>query len=316
MIPIKTKISVIGAGNVGAEVARRVAEKNLANVVLLDILEGIPQGKALDMLQAGPIVGYNSKIFGTNIYADIEDSEIVVVTAGLARKPGMSRDDLLKKNTEITKSVVENVKNYAPDSIILMVTNPLDTMTYVAWKTSGFDSKRVLGMAPLLDLARMATFIAMELKVPVTEVKAMVLGTHGDLMVPVPSQTTVSGKPIAELLPKEKINQIVERTRKGGTEIVSHLKTGSAYYAPSAAAAYMVESMLKDKKEVIPSSVLAQGEYGLKDLYIGLPAKLGKNGVEEIVEIELTQEEKEALNKSAEVIKETNKKCEKLQPNV
>ncbi len=248
---------------------------------------------------------------GTNDYADIKNSQIIVVTAGLARKPGMSRDDLLKKNAEITKSVIENIKKFAPNSIILMVTNPLDTMTYLAWKTSGFGPKRVLGMAPLLDLARMATFIALELKVPVTEVKAMVLGTHGDLMVPIPSQTMVSGKPITKLLPKEKIDQIVERTRKGGAEIVSYLKTGSAYYAPSAAAAYMVESMLKDKKEVIPSSVLAQGEYGLKGLYIGLPAKIGKNGVEEIIEIKLTKEEKEALNKSAQVIVENNKKCVK-----
>lgn len=306
------KISVIGAGNVGAEVARRIAEKDLANVVLLDILEGIPQGKALDMMQAGPVVGYNSQITGTNDYTDIKDSAIVVVTAGLARKPGMSRDDLLKKNTDITKAVISNIKKSAPNSIILMVTNPLDTMTYIAWKTSGFDPKKVLGMAPLLDLARMATFIAMELKVPVTKVSAMVLGTHGDLMVPVPSQTTVSGKPITELLPQDKIEKIVERTRKGGAEIVAHLKTGSAYYAPSAAAAYMVESMLQDKNEIISSSVLAQGHYGLDDLYIGLPAKLGKDGVTEIVEIELTKEEKEALKKSAEAITANNQKCEKL----
>jgi malate dehydrogenase len=223
----------------------------------------------------------------------------------------MSRDDLLKKNTEITRSVVENIKKFAPNSIILMVTNPLDTMTYLAWKVSGFKSNRVLGMAPLLDLARMATFIALELKVPVTEVKAMVLGTHGDLMVPIPSQTTVSGKPITKLLPKEKIDQIVERTRKGGAEIVSYLKTGSAYYAPSAAAAYMVESILKDKKEVISSSVYANGEYDLKDLYIGLPARIGKSGVEGIVEIELTEEEKEALKRSAEAIIANNKKCVK-----
>lgn len=309
---MSTKLSVIGAGNVGAEVARRLAEKELADkIVLVDILEGIPQGKALDMLQAGPIVGYNSRIVGTNDYSEIKDSEIIVVTAGLARKPGMSRDDLLQKNAAIIKSVTEKIKKFAPNSIILLVTNPLDTMTYLAWKVSGFPPSRVLGMAPLLDLARMSAFIAMELKVPVTEVKATVLGTHGDLMVPVPSQTTVSGKPITKLLPEEKIDQIVERTRKGGAEIVSYLKTGSAYYAPSAAAVYMVESILKDKKETIPSSVFAQGEYGLKDLYIGLPARLGKSGVEEIVEIELTEEEKEALKRSAEAIKENNKKCEK-----
>ncbi len=293
----------------GAEVARRVAEKELGNVVLVDILEGIPQGKALDMLQAGPMAGYNAQIKGSNDYSDIKDSSMVVVTAGLARKPGMSRDDLLKKNAEIVISVTENIKKYASDSIILMVTNPLDTMTYLAWKVSGFESKRVLGMAPLLDAARMATFIAMELKVPVTEVKAMVLGTHGDLMVPVVSQTTVSGKPISSLLPKGKIDQIVERTRNGGAEIVSYLKTGSAYYAPSAAAACMVESILKDKKEALSSSVYADGKYGLKDLFVGLPAKLGKSGVEEIVEIDLTREEKEALKRSAETIIENNKKC-------
>lgn len=308
---MRPKVSVIGAGNVGAETARRIAEKELANVVLVDIVEGIPQGKALDMLQAGPIVGYNSLVSGSNDFADIKDSQIVVVTAGLARKPGMSRDDLLKKNAAIVTSVTENIKKYAPNSIILMVTNPLDTMTYLAWKVSGFPSNRVLGMAPLLDLARMSAFIAMELKVPVTKVKTTVLGAHGDLMVPVPSQTTVSGKPITKLLSKEKIEQIVDRTRKGGAEIVEYLKTGSAYYAPSAAAAYMVESMLADKKEVIDSSVLAQGQYGIKDIYIGLPAKLGKNGVEEIVEIELTEQEKQALHKSAESIRANNEKCAK-----
>jgi malate dehydrogenase len=297
---------------VGAEAARRILEKELGDVVLLDVLEGVPQGKALDMLQAGPIVKYNSRVTGTNDFAEIKGSQAVVVTAGLARKPGMSRDDLLAKNAEITKSITENIKKYAPESIILIVTNPLDTMTYLAWKTSGFDHKRVLGMAPLLDAARMETFIALELNVPVTEVKAMVLGTHGDLMVPVSSQTKVSGKPISALLPKEKIDRIVDRTRNGGAEIVSFLKTGSAYYAPSAAAVYMLECILKDKREVVSSSVLAGGEYGLKDLYIGLPARLGKNGVEEIVEIDLTREEKDALQKSAEAIWANNELCEKL----
>ncbi|KPJ69542.1 malate dehydrogenase [candidate division WOR-1 bacterium DG_54_3] len=308
---MKPKISVVGAGNVGAEVARRIAEKDLGDVILVDVLEGIPQGKALDIFQSGSILGFTSQIKGTNDYSGIKDSQIVVVTAGLARKPGMSRDDLLAKNAEIVKTVVEKIKNLSKDSIILMVTNPLDSMAYLAWKVSGFETKRVLGMAPLLDAARMATFIAMELKVPVTEVKATVLGTHGDLMVPVPSQTTVSGKPITKLLSKGIIDQIIERTRNGGAEIVSFLKTGSAYYAPSAAVAHMVESMLKDKQEVIPSSVFARGEYGLKDLYIGLPAKLGKNGVEKIIEIELSEEEKQALNRSAEVIRENNRKCAK-----
>jgi malate dehydrogenase len=309
------KVSVIGAGNVGAEVARRLAEKDLADIVLLDIIEGIPQGKALDMLQAGPVAGYNSRIIGTNNFADIKDSGIVVVTAGLARKPGMSRDDLLQKNAAITTAVVENIKKYAPDAIILIVTNPLDTMTYLAWKVSGFKPNRVLGMAPLLDLARMAAFIALELNVPATEVKAVVLGTHGDLMVPIPSQTTVSGKPITDLLSKEKIAQIVKRTQNGGAEIVAYLKTGSAYYAPSAAAAYMAEAILQDKKEIICSSVLAQGEYGLNDLYIGLPARLGKNGVEEIVALELSREEMDALQKSANAIRETNAQCAKLLQN-
>ncbi|MFH1826170.1 MAG: malate dehydrogenase [bacterium] len=302
------KVTVIGAGNVGAEVARRIAEKELADVVLLDIVEGIPQGKALDMLQAGPIVGYNTQIIGTNDYGDTKDSDVVVITAGLARKPGMSRDDLLKINADIIRSVVKNAVKESPNSILLLVTNPLDTMTYLAWKASGFPSERVLGMAPLLDLARMSTFIALELKCKVTDVKATVLGTHGDLMVPVPSQTTVAGKSITELLSKEKLGKIVERTRKGGAEIVGYLKTGSAYYAPSAAAAYMAECILKDKKEVIQASVLATGQYGVKDLYIGLPAKIGKSGVESIVGIKLTNEEQAALKKSAEAIRTTNQK--------
>ncbi len=305
------KVTVIGAGNVGAECARIIAQKELADVVLLDVVEGIPQGKALDMMQAGPVVGCNSQIVGTNDYKDTKNSDIVIITAGLARKPGMSRDDLLKKNAEIIKSVVKNAVKQSPNSILLLVTNPLDTMVYLAWKTSDFPAKRVVGMAPLLDASRMATFIAMELKCSVTNVKATVLGTHGDLMVPVASQTTVLEKPVSELLPKEKIEAIVERTRKGGAEIVGHLKTGSAYYAPAAAAAYMAEAILNDSKEIIQSSVLADGEYGLKDLYIGLPARLGKNGVEEILEIDLTPDEEKALQKSAQAIQANNKKCEK-----
>ncbi len=305
---MRPKVTVIGAGNVGAECARRLLQSNLCDIVLLDVVEGLPQGKALDMLQTCPIENYQNTIIGTNDYADTKDSDLIVVTAGLARKPGMSRDDLLKKNADITRSVIENIKKHSPDCIILMVTNPLDTMTYLAWKISGFPPNRVLCMAPLLDASRMAAFIALELKVSATTVKAMVLGTHGDLMVPVISQTTVSGKPVSELLSREKIEQIIERTRNGGAEIVSLLKTGSAYYAPAAAAAYMALVMLQDKKEVIPSSVLANGTYGIKDLYIGLPAKLGKNGVEEIIEIKLTEEEKEALQKSAEAIKANNLK--------
>jgi len=283
-----------------------ILQKGLADVALVDVVDGLPQGKALDLMQAGPIVGYNTKIVGSNDFAEIKDSQIIIVTAGLARKPGMSRDDLLQKNADITRSVCAHIKKYAPNSIVITVTNPLDTMAYLTYKTLGFESSRVLGMAPLLDLARMATFIAMELNCPVTEVKAMVLGTHGDLMVPVPSQTTVSGQPIEKLLSQEKIKEIVERTQNGGAEIVALLKTGSAYYAPAASAAYMAEAILKDTKEIIPSSVLAEGEYGLTDLYIGLPAKLGKNGVEKIVAIELTSDEKAALAKSAEAIKASN----------
>ncbi len=302
------KVTVIGAGNVGAETARRLAEKNLADIVLLDIVEGIPQGKALDMLQAGPVAGYDSKVIGTNNYADTKDSDVVVITAGLARKPGMSRDDLLHKNAAIIKGIVEQIKQTSPKAILLIVTNPLDTMTYLAWKASGFPAERVIGMAPLLDAARMAAFIALELNVPMTSVKATVLGTHGDLMVPVPSQTTVNGKSISELLPKEKVDAIVQRTANGGAEIVNLLKTGSAYYAPSAAAAYMAEAILTNKQETILSSVLATGQYGLKDLYIGLPATLGKDGVEKIVEIALTSEEQAALQVSAKSIHENNLK--------
>jgi malate dehydrogenase len=306
------KVSIIGAGNVGAECARRIAEKELADVTLIDIVEGLPQGKALDLLQAGPIGGYNSRLVGTNDWAELRGSALVVVTAGLARKPGMSRDDLLHKNAAIMQSCVENIKKYAPDSIILVVTNPLDTMTYLAYRISGCPSNRVLGMAPLLDAARMAAFIAQEINAPSSTVKAVVLGTHGDLMVPVPSQTTVKGKPITGLMSPEKLEAIVERTKNGGAEIVSLLKTGSAYYAPAAAVAYMAEAILKDKQEVILSSVYVNGQYGLKDLYIGLPAKLGKNGVTEIIEIPLTKEEQAALQRSAIAIKENNAKLPQI----
>jgi malate dehydrogenase len=302
------KVTVIGAGNVGAEVARQLLQKDLADLVLFDIVEGLPQGKALDLLQAGPIVGYNSRILGTNDYADIKNSNLVVITAGLARKPGMSRDDLLFKNAEIIKGITLKIKEHAPQALILMVTNPLDAMTSLAARVSGFPKNRVLGMAPLLDEARMAAFISLELKVKVTEVKACVLGTHGDLMVPVISQTRVSGRPLTELLPPEKIKAIVERTRNGGAEIVSLLKTGSAYYAPAAAAAYMAEVMLKDKKEIISSCVYVDGPYGLKDVYIGVPARLGTAGVEEIIELKLSTEELAALSRSAEAVRENIEK--------
>ncbi len=297
-----TKLSVIGAGHVGATCARRLVEKDLGNVVLVDIVEGIPQGKALDIYQSAPVEGFNSKIVGTNDFSEIKDSDIVVVTAGLARKPGMTREDLLKKNAAIITSVCENIKKYAPNSIVILVTNPLDIMTQLALKVTGFDSKRVIGMAGMLDSARLSTFIMMETGCKPSEVKTMILGGHGDSMVAIVSQTTVKGKPITEVLPKDRIDAIVERAQKGGAEIVKHLKTGSAFYAPSAGAAYMVEQILNDKKETIPCSCYLTGQFGLNDVYVGVPCKLGKNGVEEVVEIKLTDDEKAALHVSAAVV--------------
>lgn len=298
------KVSVFGAGNVGAEVARRIVEKKLADVVLVDIIEGIPQGKALDILQSGPVEGFDNRIIGTNDPSDIKGSDIVVVTAGLARKPGMSRDDLQAANASIVKGIAENIKKFAPDSTIIMVTNPLDVMTYLAWKVSGFDKKKVFGMAGELDTARMITFISMELNVPPSKVDAIVLGGHGDLMVPVISQTKVNGKPITSVLPKEKIDAIVKRTANGGAEIVNLLKTGSAYYAPSSSAVAMVESVLKNNGKVIPSAVILDGQYGLTDVCIGVPAKIGKNGIEKVIELKLTDEEKAMLVRSANSVKE------------
>lgn len=299
------KVSVFGAGNVGAEVARRIVEKKLADVVLVDIVEGIPQGKALDILQSGPIEGFDSKIIGTNDPSIIKGSDIVVVTAGLARKPGMSRDDLQAANANIVKGIVENIKKYAPDSIIIMVTNPLDVMTYLAYKVSGFDKKRVFGMAGELDTARMITFISEATDVPPSKIEAVVLGGHGDLMVSVVSKTKVNGKPISQVLSKDKIESIVKRTANGGAEIVNLLKTGSAYYAPSASAVKMVESVIKDQGKVIPSAVILDGEYGLKDVVIGVPAKIGKNGIEKVIDIKLTDEERSMLFKSAQSVKES-----------
>lgn len=298
------KVSVFGAGNVGAEVARRIVEKKLADVVLIDIIEGIPQGKALDILQSGPVESFDCKIRGTNAPSDIKDSDIVVVTAGLARKPGMSRDDLQAANASIVKGITENIKKFAPDSIIIMVTNPLDVMTYLAWKVSGFDKRKVFGMAGLLDTARMVAFISMELNIPPSKVEAVVLGGHGDLMVPVISQTKVNGKPITSVLPKEKIDAIVKRTANGGAEIVNLLKTGSAYYAPSSSAVAMVESVIKNKGKVIPSAVILDGQYGLTNVCIGVPAKIGKNGIEKVVELKLTDDEKAMLKRSADSVKE------------
>ena len=297
------KITIIGAGAVGATAAQRIAEKELGDVVLTDIIEGLPQGKALDLLESGPLCGYDSKVTGTNDYKDIEGSDIVVVTAGIARKPGMTREDLLKINTKIIREVSQNVAKYAPDSIVITVTNPLDIMTYVAMKTTGFEPARVFGMSGVLDSGRFATFIAMELGCSVRDISAMVLGGHGDTMVPLPRFTTVAGVPVTELLPRDVIQRLVERTVNGGAEIVNLLKTGSAFYAPSAAVTNMVEAVVKDTRRILPVCAHLSGEYGKKDIYLGVPVKLGRRGVEEVIELKLTAEEKKALDSSAEAVK-------------
>lgn len=296
------KISIIGAGAVGATTAQRIAEKELGNVVLTDIVEGLPQGKALDLMQAAPLFGYDSKIIGTNDYKDIEGSDVVVITAGIARKPGMTREDLLKINAKIIREVSQNIAKYAPDSIVITVTNPLDIMTYYTMKTTNFEPNRVFGMSGVLDSGRFAAFIAMELGCSVRDISAMVLGGHGDTMVPLPRFTTVSGVPITELMPENTIQRLVKRTVNGGAEIVDLLKTGSAFYAPSAAVANMVEAVVKDTKRILPVCAYLNGEYGKKDVYLGVPAKLGRRGVEKIIELKLTDEEKKALDKSAEAV--------------
>ena len=297
------KITIIGAGAVGATAAQRIAEKELGDVVMTDIVEGLPQGKALDILEAGPLMGYDSNIIGTNDYKDIEGSDVVVITAGIARKPGMTREDLLKINTKIITDVSQNIKRYAPDSVVITVTNPLDIMTYVSMKTTGFEPHRVFGMSGVLDSGRFATFIALELGCSVRDIKAMVLGGHGDTMVPLPRFTTVSGVPITELMPESTINRLVDRTINGGAEIVNLLRTGSAFYAPSAAVTNMVEAVIKDTKRILPVCAYLNGEYGKKDIYLGVPVKIGRIGIEEILELELTVEEKKALYRSAEAVK-------------
>jgi len=301
------KISVIGAGNVGATTALFLAQKQLGDIVLFDVVEGMPQGKALDLMEAAPVLGYDCKVTGTNTYKDLKESYLVIITAGLARKPGMTREDLLQKNAAIIKDIVDNISVHCPYCHILMVTNPLDVMTYYALKVSGFKRHRVFGQAGVLDGARFASFIASELKISGRDVAPMVLGGHGDSMVPLPRLTKVNDKPVPELIEASKLNQLVERTRHAGAEIVSLLKNGSAYYSPAASAAYMAESVVNDKKVVVPASVLLDGEYGLHDVCIGVPVKLGKGGVEEIVAIDLSNEEKQALHKSADVYKETIK---------
>ncbi len=298
------KVTVIGSGNVGATAARSIADKELADVVILDILEGVPQGKGLDMLEACPVEGSDARVLGTNDYADTAGSDIVVITAGLARKPGMSRDDLLAKNHTIITGVTEQVMKHSPDCIIMPVTNPLDAMAQVVYRVSGLPRERVIGMAGVLDSARMRAFIAQELNVSVENTHAFVLGGHGDTMVPLPRYSTVAGIPITELLPAERVDAIVNRTAHGGAEIVKLLGTGSAYYAPASAVVEMVESVLKDKKKILPCSVFLQGEYGIQDLFVGVPCKLGANGVEEIVQITLTDDEAAALQKSADAVRE------------
>ncbi len=300
---MRKKVTVVGAGNVGATVAMRIAEKELADVVLIDILEGVPAGKALDLAEAAPIECHDATITGaTNDYSLAKGSEIVIVTAGIPRKPGMSRDDLLSTNAGIMKSVISEIAPVAPDAILIIVSNPLDAMCHVAFDTSGFDKKKVIGMAGVLDSARFRAFIAMELNVSVENTHAFVLGAHGDTMVPLPRYSTVAGIPITELISAERIEAIIERTRKGGGEIVSLLKTGSAYYAPASAATEMAEAILKDKKKILPCVTYLQGEYGIHNLFIGVPVKLGSAGVEEIVEIKLTDEENEALQRSAQAV--------------
>jgi len=300
----RPKITVVGAGNVGATVAQYAVEKELGDVVLVDVIEGIPQGKALDLAQAGPIHGYDAILVGSNGYDETADSDVVVITAGMARKPGMTRDDLLFKNAEIVGSVVEQVARRSPRAILILVTNPLDAMVQLAWKKSGFPAERVIGMAGVLDSARFRTFIARELDVSVENVSAFVLGGHGDSMVPLPRYSTVAGIPITDLLSREKIDALVTRTANGGAEIVNFLKAGSAYYAPGASAVEMVEAILKDKKKILPCAAYLEGQYGVRGVYVGVPVKLGRRGVEQIVEIKLTPAEQAAFNKSAAAVRE------------
>ena len=300
----RKKVTVVGAGNVGATTAHRLADKELCDVVLVDIIEGMPQGKALDLAESGPVEGYDVKLVGTNGYRETANSDIVVITSGIARKPGMSRDDLLNTNAGIVGSVTQEIIKYSPNCIIIVVSNPLDAMSQVAFKKSGFPKNRVIGMAGVLDSARMRTFLAEALNVSVENVTAFVLGGHGDTMVPLPRYSTCAGIPVTELLPKEVIDQIVTRTANGGAEIVSLLKTGSAYYAPSAATVEMVEAILKDKKKILPCAAYLEGEYGVNGLYVGVPVKLGANGIEEIIQINLTTDERAALQKSAGAVQE------------
>jgi malate dehydrogenase len=298
------KVTVVGAGNVGATTAQRLAEKELADVVLIDIIEGVPQGKSLDLAEAAPIEKHDAHLTGANAYEASANSDIVIITAGIPRKPGMSRDDLLATNQGIMKDVTKQVAKYSPNAILIIVSNPLDAMCHVAMKASGFPRHRVMGMAGVLDSARFRAFISMELNVSVENIHALVLGGHGDTMVPLPRFSTVAGIPITEMMAPERIEALVARTRNGGAEIVGLLKTGSAYYAPASSAVEMAESILKDKKKILPCAAYLEGEYGISNLFVGVPVKLGKNGIEQIVSLKLTPDEKKALDKSAAAVKE------------
>ena len=306
------KVTVVGAGFVGATVAQYIADQDLADVVVVDVIEGMPQGKALDLSQAAPLLGHDRKVFGSNDYADSKGSDIVVITAGIARKPGMSRDDLLKTNASIVQTVAKEAVKLSPEAIFLVVTNPLDVMTHLTWKITHLPSTRVIGMAGVLDSARFQSFIAAELGFSAEDIKCMVLGGHGDLMVPLPRYCSVNGIPIGELLPPDKIDALVKRTRDGGAEIVALLKAGSAFYAPGASVALMVEAILKDKHRLLPCAVCAQGEYGLKDVYVGLPAVLGRSGVEKIIQLKLKDDELAALKRSADSIRQNVEVMTKL----
>jgi len=301
---IRKKVTVVGSGNVGAEVAQRLVDRQMADVVMVDIVEGVPQGKALDMLESGPIEGYDVKIRGTNDYAETANSDLVVITAGFARKPGMSRDDLLRKNYEVVKGVTEQVAKNSPEAILIVVTNPLDAMVQTAFRVSGFPKNRVIGMAGVLDTARYRTFIAEALNVSVQDVHGFVLGGHGDTMVPVPRYTSVAGIPVEDLMPREQLEAIIKRTRNGGAEVVNLLKTGSAFYAPSSAVLEMVDSIFADRKKILPCTVYLEGEYGIHGVFVGVLVKLGVRGVEDIVEIKLTPEEHAALHRSAAAVRE------------
>ncbi len=301
---MRSKVTVVGAGNVGATTAQRIFDKGQADVVLVDIVEGLPQGKALDMLESGPVVGSDANVVGTNGYEETAGSDVVVITSGIARKPGMSRDDLLLTNMKIVTSVVEEVAERSPDSVLMLVTNPLDAMAQRAYQVSGFPKNRVVGQAGILDTARFRTFLSAELGVSVDSITAWVLGGHGDTMVPVVGSTTVGGQPVADLISPERLDEIVKRTQDGGAEIVGLLKTGSAYYAPSAAVAQMVEAVLLDKKQILPCTTYLEGEYGIDGLFVGVPVKLGADGVEEVIEFDLTPEEASALDHSAGAVRE------------